>query len=161
MKSIIIAIVSLIVGAGAAIWIVTILKSTSTSEVGTGAAGHSASDLQIVCSARVSASGPEVAIYPKVAGQVKFVRAKEGDRVYLGSSVLFELDETMYRIKADGAQGAMNGARASPMRRFKVATTPAFAWWKARMRASLAANASMMAALPSLEPSSMIRNSKF
>lgn len=111
MKTFIIAFIAFAVGAAGTTWLVSYLKSGS-KDTAANAAAHTASDLQIVCSARISASGPEIALFPKIAGQVKAVKIKEGDRVQLGSSVLFELDDTMYRIKADGTLAAVNGAKA-------------------------------------------------
>ena len=71
----------------------------------------SSSDLDIVCSGRVASEGPEISVNPKVAGQVKAIKVKEGERVKGGQTVLFELEDTLYRFKLEGSKAAVQGAQ--------------------------------------------------
>lgn len=106
MKTFAIALVCLLVGAaigGLLVW--------NNQPGKPAAAAQSSNDLDIVCSGRVASEGLEIPINPKVAGQVKAIRVKEGERVTGGKTVLFELEDTLYRIKLEGSKAAVQGAQ--------------------------------------------------
>lgn len=113
MKTFVVAFAALAVGAGlgaAGLWQWQQSKSGSAPVRSAAEPLTAPGELDIVSSGRVTASGPEVPIMPTVPGQVKVVRAVEGMRVQAGVSILFELDDTMYRLKVAGAEEAVRAA---------------------------------------------------
>ena len=120
MKSLVIAILCLAIGG--AIGAFVVWKESAKPNVA-GPDVRVNVELDIVCSGRVSAPGPEIPLQAKVPGQVTVVHVKDGDVVQAGSTVLFELDDTQYRIKADGYQAAVEGAKATVRELEKVRDT--------------------------------------
>lgn len=109
MKTFAIALVCLVVGAavgGLLVW-----NNQPAKPVSPTALALASGDLDIVCSGRVAAEGPEIPLNPKVAGQVKAVKVKDGARVKGGETVILELDDTMYQRKVEGYKAAVLGAQ--------------------------------------------------
>jgi multidrug resistance efflux pump len=108
MKTFAIALVCLIVGAAIGGFI---MWNNQPAKPGLPLAGSlSSGDLDIVCSGRVAADGPEIPLLPNVAGQVKAIKVKDGEKVKGGETVILELDDKQYRIKVEGYQAAVMGA---------------------------------------------------
>ncbi|MFO0936121.1 MAG: HlyD family efflux transporter periplasmic adaptor subunit [Gemmataceae bacterium] len=113
MKTFGIAIILLIVGGAIAGFVFWNGDSKNGGTALNHADAYGANTLDVVCSGRVSAAGPEIHLYSKVPGQVTAVRVNEGELVQAQSSTLFELDDTNYKIKLDGAQAGYEAARSA------------------------------------------------
>jgi multidrug resistance efflux pump len=108
MKTLAVALGCLIVGGaigGLIMW-----NNPPAKPVTTGLAASS-SDLDIVSSGRIASERPEIPLNPRVAGQVKAIKVKEGMKVKGGETVILELDDSLYRHKVEGAQAAVTGAK--------------------------------------------------
>ena len=109
MKTFAIALVCLVVGAavgGLLVWNNQPAKPTVPT-----ALAFASGDMDVVCSGRVASEGQEIPLNPKVPGQVKSIKVKDGAKVKGGETVILELDDSLYRIKLEGCQAAVNGAR--------------------------------------------------
>jgi multidrug resistance efflux pump len=114
LRTFAVAVTALAVGAGlgaAGVWQWQQAKTPTTPVRAAGEPASGPGELDVVSSGRVTASGPEVPVMPTVPGQVKAVRAVEGMRVQAGVTVLFELDDTMYKHKVAGAEQAVLAAK--------------------------------------------------